>query len=280
MTQPDGIRRYLDENGSTYTTESMRKSLLDAGYAEADVDAALVEWRAARSGSEADQRTFRRWAVWLHLGALVTMVLVIVYLKGTDNSGSLLLGAAVLGVALLIGWWLSSLIGRSLLPRTGVTVALIVPLISALLLGGSCIGIMNAMIGTPPLHGTVDLEISSPEGFSASAPASCYTYGSGLVSSVVSDPLGEIDGMMVTVSINSAPDETAFSLIIEMTNSQPEGYRGYSNTADTDLQVEASSDGSSGHASFSNLKVSDGMNPTGETFEPLSGEVSWTCEEN
>jgi hypothetical protein len=280
MTQPDGIRRYLDDNGSTYTTEAIRKSLLEAGYAEADVNAALVEWRAARSGSEADQHTFRRWAVWFHLGALVVMVLVIVVLKGTDNSGSLLLGAAVLGVALLIGWWLSSLVGGALLPRTGVTVALIAPLISALVLGGTCIGLMNAIIGTPPLHGTADLEISSPEAFSGSAPASCYTYGSGFVSTVVSDPLGEIDGMTVTVSINPTPDEVAFTLYVELTNAEAGGYRGYSNTADTDLQVEASSNGANGHAWFSNLQVSDGMNPTGETFEPLAGEVSWTCEEN
>jgi len=186
----------------------------------------------------------------------------------------------VLGVALAIGWWISSLIGRAMLPRTGVTVALILPLLSAVVLGGTCIGLMNAIISTPPLHGTVDLEISSPDVFSGSAPASCYTYGADLVSTVVSDPLGEIDGMTVTVSVYPTQDEVAFSLIVELTTAEAGGYRSYSNTPNTDLQVEASSDGANGHVSFSNLEVSEGMNPTGEAFEPLSGEVSWTCEEN
>jgi len=291
MTGQDEIREYLDENGKKYTREALRAALLSAGHAEADVDAALADWTAAREAAQGfpeDRAQFRRWSGWFHLGALVAMVLVIVALKGVGQGGSIAIGTVVLAIALLVGWWLSSLIGRALLPRTGLLVALIVPLVSALILGGSCIGLMNAAIATPPRSGTVTLEITSPQTFSGSAPASCYTYGtggavqaSGAISQVGSQSLGEIDGMTVTVSIGPfEPDGGAFYLTVDLTNQQPDGYRTYAVAADTQLDVQASSDNASGEVTFSNLSVSPGMNPTGESFDPLSGTVSWTCNVN
>lgn len=277
MTQPDGIRRYLDENGATYTTEAMRKSLLEAGYAEADINAALAEWSAAREAKHAspeDQARFRRWALWFHLGALALMVLVVILLKGAGQGGVILLGAGILAVALLIGWYASSVVGRALLPRTGVVVALVVPLASALILGGTCIGLMNGVIPTPPLSGTVNLEISGPEAFSGSASADCYVYDNE-TESLYSQPLGEIDGMTVTASLFNPTDALLVSLTIELTNEQPGGFRVYSNKVDTDIQVVASSDGMSGEVSFTNMTA----DPDSEG-EPLSGVVSWTCDGN
>jgi hypothetical protein len=276
MTEHDEIRQYLDANSSKYTREALRAALLSAGHAEADVDAALTEWSAAREaahGSPADRATFRRWALGFHLAALVVMVLVVIALKGAGQGGTIFLGAAVLVIALLIGWWLSSLIGRALLPRTGVIVALLVPLISALILGGTCIGLMNAAIPTPPLSGGVTLAITSPQAFSGTGAASCYTYGTGTVSQVNSQPLGEMDGMTVTASIGSPSDGTSVFLSIEFTSEQAGGYRLYTNNVDTDLQIDASSDGMSGQVTFANLAAEPGSEG-----EPLTGVLNWNCE--
>ena len=67
-----------------------------------------------------------------------------------------------------VAHWLgsiSSLIGRALLPRAGVIVALIVPAISALVLGGTCFALLNTAVGTPPARGLSSLEILAPQAF-------------------------------------------------------------------------------------------------------------------
>ena len=149
------IRQYLDDHGATYTPEALRKGLLDAGYDPAEVDAAMSGWNAAEAGGRDAQarQVFGRWALLLHAGALVAVFVLLVALKGTTAIGLALLGCAVLGVALVIGWAISSLIGRALLPGTGAVVALIVPAISAILLGGSCFALLVSAIGTPPRQG-------------------------------------------------------------------------------------------------------------------------------
>lgn len=135
---PD-IKRYLDDHAATYTPQALRKGLLEAGHDPVAVDAAIREWQVGRNGGSGpgDPRTFGRWAMLLHLGALVATFGVLVLLKGPAQAGVVLVGVGVLAVAMLIGWDISSMIGRSLLGG-GTTVALIVPGISALLLGGSC----------------------------------------------------------------------------------------------------------------------------------------------
>ena len=170
------IKRYLDEHGATYTPEALRKGLLDAGYDPAEVDAALAEWTAAggAGGRGAQARlTFGRWALWLHAAALVAVFVLLIALKGPAAIGTALLGCAVLAVALVIGWAISSMIGRALLPATGSLVALIVPALSALLLGGTCFALLSSAIGIPPRQGTVNLEIEAARAFQGSGSANC-----------------------------------------------------------------------------------------------------------
>ena len=146
--QPE-IRRYLEEHGETYTTDALRDGLLGAGHDAAEVDAALREWREERqpAASEEGRRTFGRWAIGLHAAALALMALWIStrpegFLYG---SGGIVL--VVLGTALLIGWAISRAIGRALLRSTALWVALIVPAVSAVLIGGSCFAMMGGLSG-------------------------------------------------------------------------------------------------------------------------------------
>ena len=284
------IKRYLEEHGATYTPEALRKGLLDAGYDPAEVDAAIGGWQVGRAGFEAggeDRRTFGRWAILLHLGAVVAVFLSIVALKGTTAIGLALLGCGVLAIALLIGWAISTLIGRALLPGTGVIVALLVPAISAFVLGGSCFALLASAISTPPREGTVDLEILAPRAFEGSGRAFCYIDGGSSGVNVNSEPLGRLDGKEVRVYLSrygndpnnpvpaTSTDVSVFLEAIEE-GQVPEGFGVIFSTT---LEVEVAPDGLSGTIQFDGL-ASEPVEGPGEQPSPevISGSVSWNCE--
>lgn len=281
------IERYLDEHGATYTPEALRKGLLEAGHEPAAIDAAMREWQARRiSGSTTsdDRRRFGRWAIWLHLGALVATFVVLVLLKGTDAAGTILLGVGVLAVAMLIGWAISSMIGRALLPGAGTTVALIVPAISAVALGGTCFALLNSTISAPPRDGTIDLEISAPLTFDGSGAADCYV-GEGNVQ-LTSQDLGTLEGRPVFTYVTWYPEGdpgkpgpvggTQISISLGP-SSETDPPRSWTMSPDTELVVDASADGLTGTAEFDNL-APEVENPGDQVPEPISGSVSWTCE--
>jgi hypothetical protein len=133
------IDAYLREHGSKYTTDALRQQLIAAGHDVAEVDAALRE-AGATHGAQLSESGGRRgrfwlWAIGLHVGALAVATVWI--LNGATSQTYVGIAVVVLGIVLLIGLGISGLIGRALLGR-GMGVAVVVPLISALLLGGSC----------------------------------------------------------------------------------------------------------------------------------------------
>lgn len=278
------IERYLDEHGATYTPEALRKGLLEAGHDPDAIDAAMREWQARRTGSVGsdDVRTFGRWAILLHLGALVATLVVLLFLKGVGQAGVLLVGVGVLAVAMLIGWAISSMIGRALLGG-GTTVALIVPAISALLLGGSCFAMLNAAISAPPREGTLALEVSAPFSFDGSGTADCYVRD-GTVE-VNTQDLGALEGRAVYAYVYWYPEDagtpgpvggTQISISLA-SNSNTERPRSWSMSPDTQLVVEASADGLIGTAEFEDLAPEVEF-PGNDVPEPISGSVTWTCE--
>jgi hypothetical protein len=284
------IKRYLDEHGATYTRDALRSSLIQAGHDPAAVDAALGEWEAARAGAGPDLEkriTFGRWAIGLHVAALVAVFVLLVVLKGTSAIGLALLGCAILGVALVIGWVISSMIGRALLPGAGVVVALIVPAISALLLGGTCFALLNAAVGTPPRQGTVQLHILAPRAFDGSGSASCFGDPAIPGVEVNSQVLGTLDSKDVTVSVswygndpnNPAPATRAEVRIFLEGIGEGQVAESFGVIVSTVLDVDAASDDLSGTITFEGLA----SEPTGEPGQPttpefISGSVSWNCE--
>lgn len=144
------IRQYLDEHGETYTTDALRRGLLDAGHAPGEVDEALSEWQTEQPQSAApdDQgRTFRWWAFGLHAAALLLVAVWLLTQPDAFMYGTGWIILVILGIALLVGWAVSSAIGRRMLPGSSLSVALIVPAISALLIGGSCFAMTGGLTG-------------------------------------------------------------------------------------------------------------------------------------
>jgi hypothetical protein len=294
------IKRYLDENGARYTSESLRSALLQVGHEPAEVDAALQEWQSERAGAlvgEASRRRFRSWTIWLHLGALVVVFVLVILLDGAQPSAVFpaAIAAGVLAVLLFLGWAISSVIGRALLPRTGIAVALIVPLISALGLGGTCLAIMSGSpFGRPPpptVSGTMRLTVQPPMSFEGSGPAICQgTPGVSL--SVFAENLGTLDGAIVNVSLDTleqgtdpnAPrasgtnQDVNLSITLARAPDEPR-FQGWFRTADTQLSLDAAADGLSGSIVFQDLgpvETGDPNAPVGS--QPISGSVSWTCQ--
>jgi len=133
------IDAYLREHGAQYTTEALRRQLIHAGHDAAQVDTALREWEAGRGAQLTETRTvsrrFWRWAIGLHLAAGVLASVWL--LLGSTSGGYIGIALIILGLVLLIGLSISGLIGRALIGR-GMAAALVFPVISALLIGGTC----------------------------------------------------------------------------------------------------------------------------------------------
>jgi hypothetical protein len=141
------IEDYLRKHGGKYTTKALRKQLLFAGHDAAEVDAALAETEATRAPQFEETRQLRRrfWlvAIGLHLIALVAATAWWALWINSAYAGFV---PFILGFFLIIGLLISGLIGRGLLGR-GVAVALVVPLISAALLGGTCMAMAGPRVG-------------------------------------------------------------------------------------------------------------------------------------
>jgi hypothetical protein len=286
------IKRYLDEHGATYTPEALRRGLLDAGYDAVTVSAALKEWqaeRAAKRPDHGDQRTFSRWALRLHLAALVATFVVLLILRGTPNLGIVVLAAVVLGVTLIIGWAVSSFLGRMLLPRSGVGVALILPAISAIALGGSCFALINASVGEPPRAGTVHLTILAPLAFEGSGAADCYVGGGKIGVQVNSRELGTHEGKGVSVYLSwygtpdpALPTHASDANVSVLLEPPPAGGKlpvSYTTIFSTRITVDAAPDSLSGTMQFEGLVPEPTeLSSTESPPDPISGSVTWTCE--
>lgn len=132
------IETYLHKNGAKYTTKALRQQLLHAGYEEGEIDAALQETEPRRAPQFAETRALRSrfWRSAFLVNA-ATLAIVVAWVAIRGNGTWALAVVVVLGIFLMIGLGISGLIGRAFLGR-GMAVALIAPIIFALVLGGIC----------------------------------------------------------------------------------------------------------------------------------------------
>lgn len=142
------IDDYIREHAGTYTREAIRAQLIAAGHDPGRVDAALDQSELAPvtdipATAAKPTGPYWRWALAIQL---VTLVVVTAWVAaGSDPHGYWSAAAVFLGVSLLVGLAITGSLGRALLPRTGLVVALLLPLASALLLGGVCLNMMGRL---------------------------------------------------------------------------------------------------------------------------------------
>jgi hypothetical protein len=276
------IRRYLDEHGATYTPEALRRGLLDAGYDPAEVDRALDEWRTANASPSdaADGSVLRRLSILIHAAALAVVAIVLLVMYGPEQSGTVLTVGIVLGLALLIGWAISWRIGRRLLPRTGLAFALVAPIVSALLLGGSCLALIRGVSGPPPRPGTVELHITAPQALDATGSASCF--GEPTITSITAQDLGTIDERTVFVIVNLGlhPDQPREVFIDLQPRSETDTGLSFSNGGGGTIDIRAEPDGRAGTVAFDGLRAQEYGPEASQPGEArsITGTVTWTCE--
>lgn len=283
------IQRYLDENAATYTPEALRRALLDAGHDAAEVDGALREWEARATdpaSAVTDRRQFWRWAFGLHAAVLVVIgILSLVTGSFATGSWGLLI---ILAVVLLIGLRISGVVGRGVLRGSGLSAALVVPAISALLIGGSCLAVGGSyLLRAPPRTGLMELQIDPPLSFEGSGVAHCDSFGDTSGFLVWTEELGTLDGRVVSVSLDASTQEVAQGQGPEVTGlsislnppTEAEPAVGYSIIFSTRVELDASPDGLSGTVRFEALEPQVGEEPPGEVpgLEPISGTISWRC---
>jgi hypothetical protein len=275
------IRRYLDEHGATYTPEALRRGLLDAGYDPVEVDTALQEWQARASGPASIENRggrFWGWALGLHVAVLAVIGLLSFAIGSFAANWGLLV---VLAVVLLIGLGISGLVGRGVLQGRAMMVALVVPAISALLIGGSCLAIGGYyLLRAPPRTGGMEVHIDDPLSFDGSGTATCQDFGktSGFLVSAAGFPA--LDGSFLEVSIGASSPGVPDLSITLTTKSETLQPVGYSTIFSTQLELDASADGLSGTLRFEGLEPGVGEQAPGgdPTRDPISGIISWSCD--
>jgi hypothetical protein len=284
------IEAYLRTNGARYTTKALRQQLLHAGYEAPEVDAALEETEAARAPQLAATKALRSQFWGLAFG-MNLVVLIVVSAVVSDNSPYAGATFVVLGIAMLIGLGISGSIGSAFLSGRGLLVALAVPAVAALILGGTCFAMMGGVGVTQHPStgagavGTMTLTIDPPLAFTGSGTAQCDD-PAGI--NVASFDLGSVDGKVVSVDMfGFGPDQAASgqspdpvpSVVVQISIlDKGTGLGAYygSSPEDPSSPVQTAADGS-WSATFEGLeKLTDSPDPN---FGPdtISGTISWTC---
>jgi hypothetical protein len=139
------IKSYLDAHGDD-PRPAIRQALLAEGHSPEELDDAFAEWDRSTVSADpvARRATFDRLAAIFHLVGLGWVAYWLLILPDKIAEGRALTALLVVGMALVVAWLISTFIGRWLLPRTGLAVALIVPALTALVV---TFGMFNLMGG-------------------------------------------------------------------------------------------------------------------------------------
>ena len=291
------IADFIRDNRRRYTREAIRQQLIEAGHDPTAIDATWAALDAPDPDATAGEGFWSRF--WLFLLGLNGVIFLLVFLStGMVNSFEL---AVVFAIALIIGaliaWGVVAATGPTKLGRTtAMVVGGVIPLIFALLIGGTCYALVGA-IGPPPppaARGVMELHIDPPFAFDGAGAASCQAYSEGSGFSIYGEELGRIDGRTLFASFDSfgaaAPDggpapaptqgfEQSYNLYVSLVpRSESDQPRDWFVIPGTQLEVDEAANALSGAVTFEGL----GRPPDagfGDPDDLISGTLSWTCEE-
>ena len=300
------IADFIRANRRTYTREVIREQLIEAGHDPAAIDATWAALDAPDPDAVVGEGFWGRF--WLFLVGLNGAVFLLVFLlTGMVNSVVL---AAVLGIALAIGaliaWGIVVATGPTTMGRTtAMTIGGVIPLIFALLIGGTCYALVGA-IGPPPPppnSGVMELRIGPPLEFQGTGAAYCQLFEGGTGFSIYPQrELGAIGGRPVHASVDSFPvdggpeggpapapmpgGEERPNLNIYLSiqpRSESDTPQEWFIGQNTELEVDASADGLSGTVTFEGLELVQFEAPAQP--QPgvvdggaISGTITWECE--
>ena len=279
------IADFIRDHRKRYTREAITQQLLEAGYDRASIDATWAALDTPDVDDTAGEGFWGRFFVVL-VGINAAVVVLVGVLTGSFGSperlGLLGILAVALAIGALIAWAIVAATGPARMGRTTATViGLAIPLVFALLIGGTCYALLGAM-GPPPRTGTLELGVELPGVPGGSGTATC-SVADGAGFSVY----GQVEGTrFVSVSIDGYPEggdpvgevaNLAISVEPATPSAQSESWSTYAGSGQLDSQV--SRDGLEGTVTFTDL-ASDLSGPEfeGPDPDPISGSISWSCE--
>jgi hypothetical protein len=277
------IGDFISKNRKRYTREAITQQLLEAGHDRADIDAT---WSAldtpdpdeAGLAGEGFWSRFFLFVVGLNVAVFLVVALTTGMFTNFAGGGGALAGvfAVALGIGALISWGIVAAVGPDKMGRTTATIiGAIIPLVFALLIGGSCFALAGA-IGPPPLpsiEGEMELQIDEPFTLAESGAAFCQPYRDTSSYSVSSNDLGRIEGNPVYVSIDAyevEPGRREVNLTVSAEG--PETGQFWSNNVESRLETDVADDGFSGTITFEALFPGEG-----NAADTISGSISWNC---
>ncbi|MDQ2933464.1 MAG: hypothetical protein M3R49_00525 [Chloroflexota bacterium] len=292
------IADYIRQHRDRYTRDAIRQRLAEAGYDPAEIDATWVALETERHDQDtaSSPRFWRYFWAWVAVTYLVAFVVVVIATGLLARGGMTpvaLIYAVALGIALLAAWGIVAATRPTQLGRgTALAIGGVIPLVFALLVGGSCYG----LIGTPPpppRSGLMELHVEPPHAFDGSGAATCQSTPGGTGFGVRAENLGMLGGSQVSVSIDAfagspkAPDAplpsgafdqvSVYITLLPPSGNEPEA--AYNNLTGSGLELDASAEGLVGTVTFpelSSVPVSVKGEPPGA--DSISGRVSWRCE--
>lgn len=297
------IADYIRANRKRYNRDVIREQLLKAGHDPAEIDATWAALDAPDPDAVVGEGFWSRF--WLFLIGLNVAIFVIVALA-TGMLNSIVL-AVVFGIVLIIGalmaWGIVAATGPAKMGRTtAMVIGGVIPLVFALLIGGSCYALVGS-IGPPPpppREGTMELRIDPPLDFEASGSAFCQPHGGSTGFSVFSNELGAIGGRPISVSVDSFPNEvvgpgggpapapepgggavqTASMYVSLQPRSETDPPQEWFVTENSQIDVDAAPDGFSGTVTFEGLEPAAFEAPQPGVVDggSISGTITWQCE--
>jgi hypothetical protein len=293
------IADYIRQHRYRYTRDAIRQRLAEAGYEPPDIDAtwAALEAETSDSGTAGSPRFWRYFWGWVAATYLLAFVVVVIATGLLTRGGmtfAALVYAVALGIALLAAWGIVAATRPAQRSRgTALAIGGVIPLVFALLVGGSCYGLIGTP-PTPPRSGLMELHLEPPHAFEGSGAAICQAVtGGGTGFGARAENLGMLGGSQVSASIDAfggvpkAPDAplpsgpfdqvSVYITLVPVSGNEPEA--AYSNFAGSGLELDVSAAGLVGTVTFRELSPQ----PVGANGEPagqdsVSGSISWHCD--
>lgn len=299
------IADYITANRRKYTRQAIRQQLIDAGHDPTEVDRTWAALEAKDPDAVIGERFWSRFAL-IVIGinaAVFVLVAVLTGMLAYVQAGAMMLPvifAVILAIGALIAWGIVALTGPDKMgPTTALTVGISVPLLFALLIGGSCYALIGSM-GTPPpppQTGTMELTLDAPLGFTGGGTAICQSFPEEGSFNVFGDNLGTLNGAQVSAAFFTsgsmtvepgvpAPEpgpgmgEPTISVTL-MPTAQGKMPAEWYTAPETEVEMDVAADNLSGSVRFSKLLsagMAEGPVGGGEQGDPISGTISWSCE--
>jgi hypothetical protein len=307
------IADFISANRGKYTREAIRQQLIDAGYGPEAIDAtwAILDTPDPDEAAVAGEAFWGRFAlivIGLNLVVLLLVGLATGMLANLQAYSVVLIVLAIaLAIGALISWAIVAAVGPEKLGRTtAMVIGVVVPLLFALLIGGSCYALIGSLgpPPPPPVDGVMDVSLGEPLNFDASGPTMCQAFAEGQGFNVFSQNLGVVDGRELSASVGffdvvAVPAEGATPApgiggpggpgiersvnvaLIPTSEAQANEPREWYGGPSTEIEMDAAPDGLSGTVTFTGLEPIEGSGPVEPGQAPegsLDGTISWTCE--